>query len=63
MSETMPKEEKKMFRVRIGCEDAQFPTLEEARAFAEKESWVQDMKAEIRTPEGKTITVKIGATP
>lgn len=52
-----------MYRVRIGCDEAQFSTLEEARSFAEKESWVQDMKAEIRTPEGKTIAIKIGATP
>lgn len=57
------KEKDQMFQVRCGNEVANFPTLNEAKAFAEKESWIQTLKAEIKTPDGKTIVVKIGNVP
>jgi hypothetical protein len=51
--------EKQMYRVRIGCSDAQFPTLEEARAYAEKESYVRADEALILTPKGEKIRIKL----
>lgn len=53
------KKESAMFQVRCGNEVANFQSLNEAKSFAEKESWIRAIKAEIRTPEGKTILVKV----
>lgn len=55
----MPKEDSKMFQVRCENEVANFATLNEAKSFAEKESWIRNASASITTPEGKTITIKV----
>lgn len=52
-----------MYRVRCGCDEALFETLEEARAYAEKESWIQSLEAVIRMPDGKTQKIKVGNVP
>lgn len=59
----MPKEDTKMFQVRCENEVANFATLNEAKSFAEKESWIRNVSAKIITPDGKTITVKVGNVP
>lgn len=59
-SGTILKEDMKMFQVRCENEVANFATMNEAKSFAEKESWLRSARAVIITPEGKTITVSIG---
>lgn len=55
----MLKEDNKMFQVRCENEVVNFPTLNEAKSFAEKESWIRNTSATITTPDGKTITIKV----
>lgn len=58
-SGTILKEDMKMFQVRCENEVANFATMNEAKAFAEKESWIRNASASITTPEGKIIKVKV----
>ena len=52
-----------MFQVTCGSEWAKFSTLDEAKSFAEKTSWIQSLPADIRTPEGKILKIKVGNVP
>jgi len=52
-----------MYFVTCGTERAKFDNIDDAKAFAQKESWIQSLMAEIRTPEGRVLKVKIGNTP
>jgi hypothetical protein len=56
-------EESNMYFVTCGTERAKFDNIDDAKAFAQKESWIQSLMAEIRTPEGRVLKVKIGNTP
>ena len=60
---TRRKEETDMFRVIFGNDTAEFTTLAEARSYAEKESWMRDQTAEIRTPDGRRMDIQIRNTP
>jgi len=48
-----------MFKVTIGKNTHSFDTMDAARAFAEKESYIQAAMAMIKTPAGHTVKVKI----
>lgn len=48
-----------MFKVTIGKTTQTFDTMDDARAFAEKESYMQDTVAVIHTPAGQTVKVKV----
>lgn len=48
-----------MFKVTIGNITESFATMDDARAFAQKESYIQATEAVIRTPAGQTVRVKV----
>lgn len=48
-----------MFKVTINNTTTAFDTMDAARAFAEKESYIQAAMAVIKTPAGQTVKVKI----
>jgi hypothetical protein len=48
-----------MFKVTIGNATQSFATMDDARSFAQKESYIQDKEAVIKTPAGQTVRVKV----
>lgn len=48
-----------MFKVVIKGEEAFFPSLKDAMAFAEKESYILAAEALVYTPDGDSILVKV----
>jgi hypothetical protein len=48
-----------MYQVTCYDDRANFSTLSEAKAYAEKASWIANQTAEIRCPDGKRITVDV----
>jgi len=48
-----------MYMVLCAQDVANFATLNEARAYAEKISWIENLASEIRCPDGKRITVNV----
>lgn len=51
--------ERNMFKVTIANTTQSFATMDDARAFAQKESYIQAVEAVIKTPAGQTIRVKV----
>lgn len=48
-----------MFKVVIKGDEAFFPSLRDAIAYAEKESYLQAAEATVVTPDGTSIAVKV----
>ena len=48
-----------MFKVLINNIESAFNTLREAMDYAQKESYINDSKAVVITPDGRTISVKV----
>jgi hypothetical protein len=48
-----------MFKVVIKGEETFFPSLKDAMAYAQKESWIRAAEATVITPDGDTIPIKL----
>ena len=50
---------RKMFKVIVKGEESFFPSLKDAMAYAQKESYINACEATVVTPDGDTIPVKL----